>query len=72
MYHFKQAGAEADPDAIDKARKVQLHLNKCTEAKTQRDWNSLLKESGLSIAVGADSAPLVNFIFYRFILCYTP
>ncbi|KAI3451141.1 hypothetical protein Pfo_007806 [Paulownia fortunei] len=59
LYHFKQSGSEADPDAMNKAKKVQIHLNKCTEAKRQRDWNTLVKETGLSIAAGADSAPLI-------------
>ncbi|KAL7131530.1 hypothetical protein ABFS83_12G009700 [Erythranthe nasuta] len=59
VYHFKQAGVEADPDAINKAKKVQFHLNKCTDAKRQQDLNTLVKESGLSISAGADSAPLI-------------
>ncbi|KAL7089978.1 hypothetical protein ACP275_12G010800 [Erythranthe tilingii] len=59
VYHFKQAGVEADPDAINKAKEVQFHLNKCTDAKRQQDLNTLVKESGLSISVGADSAPLI-------------
>lgn len=60
IYHFKQSGSEADPDAMNKAKQVQIHLNKCTEAKRQRDWNTLSKETGLAIAAGADSAPLVS------------
>ncbi|KAG8373356.1 hypothetical protein BUALT_Bualt11G0015700 [Buddleja alternifolia] len=59
IYHFKQSGPEADPDAMNKAKKVQIHLNKCTEAKRLNDWNSLLKETGFSIEAGADSAPLI-------------
>lgn len=59
LYHFKQAGPEADPDAISMATKVQSHLNKCTEAKGVRDWNALLKEIGLLTSAGADSAPLI-------------
>ncbi|PIN26760.1 Thioredoxin [Handroanthus impetiginosus] len=59
LYHFKQSGSEADPDAMNKAKKVQMHLSRCTEAKRQRDWNTVLKETGLSIAAGADSAPLI-------------
>ncbi|KAL2498802.1 tetratricopeptide repeat (TPR)-containing protein [Abeliophyllum distichum] len=58
-HHFKQAGAEADPDSMNKAKKVQVHLNKCTEAKRQRDWKTLVKEAALAIAAGADSAPLI-------------
>ncbi|CAN4106401.1 unnamed protein product [Withania somnifera] len=59
MYHFKQAGSEVDPDVVTKAKNIQMHLNKCTEAKRQRDWNTLLKESALAISAGADSAPQI-------------
>ncbi|XP_031093178.1 TPR repeat-containing thioredoxin TTL4-like [Ipomoea triloba] len=59
MYHYKQAGHEADPDVITKAKNLQLHLNRCTEAKKHRDWNTLLKESDLAISAGADSAPQI-------------
>ncbi|XAR73366.1 hypothetical protein NMG60_11007313 [Bertholletia excelsa] len=59
MYHYKHAGAESDPDVLTKARNVQLHLNRCTEAKKQRDWNTILKETQLAISAGADSAPQI-------------
>ncbi|KAK1361710.1 DnaJ isogeny subfamily C member 7 [Heracleum sosnowskyi] len=59
MYHFKCAGAEADPDVLSKARTVQAHLNRCTDTKRQHDWNGLLRESNLAISAGADSAPLI-------------
>lgn len=59
-HHFKQAGSDADPDAMNRAKQVQAHLNKCTEAKRQRDWSTLLKESSLAIDAGADSAPSVT------------
>ncbi|MCE3215448.1 hypothetical protein HAX54_002393 [Datura stramonium] len=59
MYHYKQAASEADPDVMTKAKNIQIHLNKCTEAKRQRDWNTLLKESALAISAGADSAPQI-------------
>ncbi|KAL3613404.1 hypothetical protein CASFOL_034281 [Castilleja foliolosa] len=58
-YHFKQAGSDADPDAMNKANKVAFHLKKCSEAKRQRDWITLIKETNFSIAAGADSAPLI-------------
>lgn len=64
MYHYKQAGAEADPDVVTKAKNIQIHLNKCTEAKRQRDWNTILKETALAISAGADSAPQVIFFTY--------
>ncbi|KAL1540811.1 inactive TPR repeat-containing thioredoxin TTL3-like isoform X1 [Salvia divinorum] len=59
LYHFKQAGPDADPDAMNRAAKVQNHLNKCTEAKRQHDWTTLLKEIALATSAGADSAPLI-------------
>ncbi|XP_039156225.1 inactive TPR repeat-containing thioredoxin TTL3 [Eucalyptus grandis] len=59
MYHYKHAGPEADPEVIAKARAVQTHLNKCTEAQRLRDWNSLIRESGRAISAGADSAPQI-------------
>ncbi|GFZ18607.1 tetratricopeptide repeat (TPR)-like superfamily protein [Actinidia rufa] len=59
MYHYKHAGAESDPDVMTRARNLQFHLNKCTEAKKQRDWNTLLRETGLAISAGADSAPQI-------------
>ncbi|GAA0142270.1 scaffold/adaptor protein [Lithospermum erythrorhizon] len=58
-YHFKHAGAEAEPEILHKAKNVQIHLNKCTEAKRQRNWNTLVKECELAISAGADSAPLI-------------
>lgn len=65
LYHYKQAGQEADPDIMSKAKNLQLHLSRCTEAKKQRDWNSLLKESSLAISAGADSAPQVSQLFIK-------
>ncbi|XP_010546404.1 PREDICTED: inactive TPR repeat-containing thioredoxin TTL3-like [Tarenaya hassleriana] len=59
IYHFKHSGPEADQEDITKARTVQTHLNKCTEAKNRRDWNALVRETTSSISAGADSAPQV-------------
>ncbi|KAM0034134.1 putative tetratricopeptide-like helical domain superfamily, TPR repeat-containing thioredoxin TTL1-4 [Helianthus debilis subsp. tardiflorus] len=56
MRHYKQAGSEAEPNLMTKAQNVQVHLSRCNEAKKQRDWNTLLKETGLAISAGADSA----------------
>lgn len=60
MYHFKHAGPEADHDDIAKVKMLQAHLNKCTEARKLRDWNTLIKETGCAISAGADSAPQVR------------
>lgn len=60
MYHYKQAGPEADPSEIAKAKTLQIYLNKCTEARKLRDWHTVIKETGTAISSGADSAPQVQ------------
>ncbi|OWM82207.1 hypothetical protein CDL15_Pgr001781 [Punica granatum] len=57
IYHYKQAGPEADPEDISKARTLQTHLSKCTEARKLRDLHTVIKASELAITAGADSAP---------------
>ncbi|KAG5155319.1 hypothetical protein JHK82_013288 [Glycine max] len=57
LYHYKQAGPEADTDQIAKVKKIQVHLNKCTEARRLGDWNKLIKETNYAVSFGADSAP---------------
>ncbi|CAO2827742.1 unnamed protein product [Amaranthus hypochondriacus] len=58
-YHFKQAGPEADPDAMSQTKVVLGHLKKCEEAKRLKDWHTVLRESGNAIAAGANSAPMI-------------
>ncbi|KAL5566656.1 hypothetical protein UlMin_029820 [Ulmus minor] len=58
-YHYKHAGQEADREDLAKVRSLQAHLNKCTEARRLRDWNTLIKETELAISAGADSAPQI-------------
>jgi DnaJ family protein C protein 7 len=62
LYHYKQAGPEADPDEIAKVKILQAHLNKCTEAQRVGDWNTLIVETSNAISSGADSAPQVLLI----------
>jgi len=62
LYHFRQAGPEADPDEMNRAKTVLAHLRKCDEAKRRKDWHTLLKESSNAIAAGADSAPSVSLL----------
>ncbi|XP_039042655.1 inactive TPR repeat-containing thioredoxin TTL3-like [Hibiscus syriacus] len=57
MYHFKRAGTEAGNGDMARAKILQQHVNKCTEAKMQRNWKALLKETDAAIKAGADSAP---------------
>lgn len=60
IYHYKHAGSEADPEDIAKAKTLLTLLQRCTEARKLRDWNSLIRESGRAISGGADSAPQVR------------
>ncbi|GLU13130.1 hypothetical protein SLE2022_297760 [Rubroshorea leprosula] len=59
IYHCKHAGPEADHEDIAKAKALQKHLDKCTEAKRLRDWNALIKQTWCAINTGADSAPQI-------------
>ncbi|KAK7306006.1 hypothetical protein VNO77_43920 [Canavalia gladiata] len=59
LYHYKQAGAEADPDEIAKAKNLQVHLSKCAEARRLGNWNTLITETNNAISCGADSAPQI-------------
>ena len=59
IYHVKHSGPEADQEDILKAKTVQTHLKRCTEAKRLRDWKTLIKETENTIASGADAAPQV-------------
>ncbi|KAF5749812.1 putative Tetratricopeptide repeat protein [Tripterygium wilfordii] len=59
IYHYKHAGPEADHIDISKAKTLQAHLSKCTEARRLRDWNTLIKETANTMSAGADSAPQI-------------
>ncbi|KAI3978516.1 hypothetical protein MKX01_015691 [Papaver californicum] len=56
LYHYKQSGHEADPSDIAKAKNLQIHLSKCTEARKLRDWQTVIKETSSVISSCADSA----------------
>ncbi|AES72229.1 putative tetratricopeptide-like helical domain-containing protein [Medicago truncatula] len=59
LYHYKQAGPEADPDEVAKVKILQAHLSKCTEARRLGDWNTLITETSKILSSGADSAPQI-------------
>lgn len=59
LYHYKQSGQEVDPHDVTQAQGLQTQLEKCTEARRLRDWNTLLKVTDLAISSGADSAPQI-------------
>uniref|UniRef100_A0A7N0V701 Uncharacterized protein n=1 Tax=Kalanchoe fedtschenkoi TaxID=63787 RepID=A0A7N0V701_KALFE len=59
MYHYKHAGPDVDPQELEKARDLQEHLIRCTEAKRKRDWNSIIEDTELAINSGAASSPQI-------------
>ncbi|PQQ10306.1 inactive TPR repeat-containing thioredoxin TTL3 [Prunus yedoensis var. nudiflora] len=59
LYHYKHSGPEADQEDLAKVKSLQALLNKCTEARRLRDWNTLIKASESVILAGADSAPQI-------------
>ncbi|KAL0903258.1 hypothetical protein M5K25_027620 [Dendrobium thyrsiflorum] len=57
--HYKLAKSEASHEDISRAKAVQVLIGKCSEARKQRDWNAVLKDSQSAISTGADSAPQI-------------
>ncbi|KAI5407976.1 inactive TPR repeat-containing thioredoxin TTL3 [Lathyrus oleraceus] len=48
-----------DSDLAFKAHALQIHLNKCSEARKVNDWKFILTETKSAISLGVDSAPKV-------------
>ncbi|CAI8597508.1 unnamed protein product [Vicia faba] len=48
-----------DSDLAFKAHVLQIHLNKCSEARKINDWKLILTETKSAIYLGVDSAPKV-------------
>lgn len=64
MSHYKQLGAKADAREVSVAEALKMHLSKCNEARTSRDWESVEEESHMAISSGADSSPQVSTSVY--------
>ncbi|KAJ0967089.1 hypothetical protein J5N97_024006 [Dioscorea zingiberensis] len=47
--YYKLAKGEAKANDIPQAQALQNHLNKCNEARRQRDWNTVLKEAEAAV-----------------------
>ncbi|GAU24545.1 hypothetical protein TSUD_148860 [Trifolium subterraneum] len=48
-----------DSELAHQAQTLQIHLDKCSEARKVNDWKVILKETKSAIFLGADSAPKV-------------
>ncbi|XP_045803392.1 inactive TPR repeat-containing thioredoxin TTL3 isoform X2 [Trifolium pratense] len=48
-----------DSELAHQAQALQIHLDKCSEARKGNDWKVILKETKSAISLGADSAPKV-------------
>ncbi|MQM02083.1 hypothetical protein Taro_034842 [Colocasia esculenta] len=59
LHHYRAAGKEASSADTAHAKALQTHLSKSNEARTLRDWQTLLTEAQSAISAGADSAPQV-------------
>jgi len=68
LYHYKQAGAEANPNEIAKVKILQVYLNKCSKTLKLGDWNTLITETNITLSSGADSAPQVSCYFFYIIM----
>lgn len=51
-----------DSDLAFKAHALQIHLNKCSEARKVNDWKFILTETKSAISIGVDSAPKVSLL----------
>ncbi|XP_072966842.1 inactive TPR repeat-containing thioredoxin TTL3-like [Typha angustifolia] len=59
IHHYKLAKNDATAHDISRAQALHGHLSKCSEARKQRNWHALLKESQSALSAGADSSPQV-------------
>ncbi|XP_047323652.1 TPR repeat-containing thioredoxin TTL1-like [Impatiens glandulifera] len=50
-----QGGQKPDVNDMKKIQALEMHLNKCTDARKVSDWKTLLKECDAAIAAGADA-----------------
>ncbi|KAF5184448.1 Tpr repeat-containing thioredoxin ttl1 [Thalictrum thalictroides] len=55
--HISFPGHSPDPAELQKLQAIELHLNRCTNARKVGDWKSVLREGDAAIASGADSSP---------------
>ncbi|KAM7514580.1 hypothetical protein LguiA_004163 [Lonicera macranthoides] len=59
LWHYKQCGTKIENKEIAQVQDLKLHLNRCTQARKVKDWDTLLKETQSVLSSGADSAPQV-------------
>ncbi|KAL6975476.1 hypothetical protein U1Q18_024272 [Sarracenia purpurea var. burkii] len=58
--HLCIPGCQPDAAEMQKLQAVEMHSNKCTDARRICDWRSTLREGGAAIAAGADSSPQLH------------
>ncbi|KAJ7542635.1 hypothetical protein O6H91_09G004400 [Diphasiastrum complanatum] len=57
--HFKAAGSLSDQRDMQRSDIIFRHVAKCLEARSVRDWASVIRESDAAVVAGADSASKV-------------
>lgn len=55
--HLCFPGYQPDPNELIKLKSIETYLNKCTDARKNGNWKSVLREADAAIAAGADSSP---------------
>lgn len=63
MQHFKNSGRKASIKDISQAKDLVEQIGRCIGARRRRDWERLLSDSKIAVAMGADSAPQVKLTY---------
>lgn len=57
--HICFPGQKPEESELKKLQALEIHLNKCHDARKVSDWKTVLKECDAAIAVGADACSLL-------------
>ncbi|XP_076947951.1 TPR repeat-containing thioredoxin TTL1-like [Bidens hawaiensis] len=60
LCHYKCSGEKAESRDIAKVQAIKAQLVTCSEARKDKDWKRLLKESKFAYSLGADSSLQVH------------
>ncbi|XP_062217569.1 inactive TPR repeat-containing thioredoxin TTL3-like [Phragmites australis] len=59
IHHFKQSPKESTGADVSRAQSVKSCIAKCNDARTLKNWITVLQESQAAVSDGADCAPQV-------------
>ncbi|KAE8720409.1 Inactive TPR repeat-containing thioredoxin TTL3 [Hibiscus syriacus] len=55
-HHLCLPGQHSDPAELQKLQLLEIHINRCADARKIGDWKTAVREIDAAIAVGADSS----------------